>query len=488
MCDGTGNCSSEGAFCGNTLIEPWEQCDDGPLNGTPGSCCTVTCQYAPPGTSCGGSAAGCDALDTCNGVGICVDNVDPAGTVCLAASGACDVNDVCNGTNTVCAPLYAPAGTMCRADSDGPGCDAAENCTGSSVTCPPDLCLPAGAACDDGINEPDADTCDASCYCGGEGDFWADISAYTSTSPGYSASADQGWGVPDPGPGTVNGSHLASAYPRMFMAVPNDQAATRDSVYVSLYDASGRFTTPSFSCTICGAAATVVITSPFNAYAYAYGPDLNGINTGTGTYGSFASSSTLCNVSCNYGLSSNASFNIFQANAGVLDTTAPAAGGAVNVDLFGYCPTGQCDTVYPAASGWGMVTWIVHFDPARLTPPANCINAGCAAVPDIGAGAPYGYPTGRTLAREILNFAPGKLVVRSDINFQPRKMAHLIRLAFTALPAPAGTVTLVDVSQWSSIPVTVNSTSTSYGPVNGSSDYEQIDLPVTNKTGRIRFQ
>jgi cysteine-rich repeat protein len=39
-----GSGSDCGSLCGNGVIDPGEQCDDGSANGTPGDDCSATCQ------------------------------------------------------------------------------------------------------------------------------------------------------------------------------------------------------------------------------------------------------------------------------------------------------------------------------------------------------------------------------------------------------------------------------------------------------------
>src|SRR5262249_18732749 len=44
VCDGSGTCVPAGSSdCGNAVVEPGEQCDDGPANGQRGDCCTASC-------------------------------------------------------------------------------------------------------------------------------------------------------------------------------------------------------------------------------------------------------------------------------------------------------------------------------------------------------------------------------------------------------------------------------------------------------------
>ncbi|HLK09779.1 MAG TPA: choice-of-anchor Q domain-containing protein [Candidatus Binatia bacterium] len=63
--------------CGNGVVDPGEQCDDGPANGTPGDPCDATCHRAHPGTgaaaTCGNGilepGEQCDDGNTANGDG-----------------------------------------------------------------------------------------------------------------------------------------------------------------------------------------------------------------------------------------------------------------------------------------------------------------------------------------------------------------------------------------------------------------------------------
>jgi uncharacterized delta-60 repeat protein len=80
-----------GDICGNGVIEPGEECDDGNL--VDGDCCSSLCQ------------------------------IEPAGKVCRAPSSACDLAETCDGTTPTCP---ADTGTP---DTDGDGvCDAQDAC------------------------------------------------------------------------------------------------------------------------------------------------------------------------------------------------------------------------------------------------------------------------------------------------------------------------------------------------------------------------
>src|SRR5689334_11858446 len=141
-------------------------CDDG------NDCTTDTCDTvadvgrhtdATEGTSCGSSDdTGCDAPDTCDGSGTCVDRVDDAGTVCRSSAGVCDAAETCDGTSKTCpADAFASSSTVCR--SAAGDCDVAENCTGSSADCPADDFVSSSTVCRSSAGVCDvAETCTGS--------------------------------------------------------------------------------------------------------------------------------------------------------------------------------------------------------------------------------------------------------------------------------------------------------------------------------------
>jgi cysteine-rich repeat protein len=65
--------------CGDGMVDPGEQCDDGAANGQPGDCCTVTCTFQPAGTVCADDGNLCTA-DRCDGAGTCTHPAAPAAT------------------------------------------------------------------------------------------------------------------------------------------------------------------------------------------------------------------------------------------------------------------------------------------------------------------------------------------------------------------------------------------------------------------------
>jgi cysteine-rich repeat protein len=70
------------ATCGNGVVDPGEQCDDG--TNLPPSCCNSGCQFVAEGTSCGPTS--CTA-HTCDGAGTCMTVMAPAAS-CRAPTAA----------------------------------------------------------------------------------------------------------------------------------------------------------------------------------------------------------------------------------------------------------------------------------------------------------------------------------------------------------------------------------------------------------------
>jgi cysteine-rich repeat protein len=148
------------AICGNGVIEPGEQCDDGAANGTATDCCSATCGFTASGTVCRAAAGTCDVAETCTGSSAaCPANQFASGILCRASAGVCDVAETCSGTSAACpADSFVTAGTGCRVAAGE--CDVAESCTGTSAACPADARAPAGTACTSDGNPCTADQCD----------------------------------------------------------------------------------------------------------------------------------------------------------------------------------------------------------------------------------------------------------------------------------------------------------------------------------------
>jgi uncharacterized delta-60 repeat protein len=88
-----------GSTCGNGVLDPGEQCDDG--NAASNDCCSIACQYDAVGASCDVDADACTA-DTCDGAGTCTAG---APLVC----GVCEQCDVALGC------VGAPPAPTCKA-------------------------------------------------------------------------------------------------------------------------------------------------------------------------------------------------------------------------------------------------------------------------------------------------------------------------------------------------------------------------------------
>jgi cysteine-rich repeat protein len=63
-----GLAGTAGAVCGDGVLDPGEQCDDG---NAAGGCCTATCTLAPLATPCDDHDA-CTTASVCNALGVCV--------------------------------------------------------------------------------------------------------------------------------------------------------------------------------------------------------------------------------------------------------------------------------------------------------------------------------------------------------------------------------------------------------------------------------
>jgi hypothetical protein len=145
------------SLCGNGTIDAGvgETCDQGPANGTTGSCCQANCTIRPSGQTCRWDGAGdCDIAETCNGDPTCPADLRGGMTSRRAASAGmeCDFSEKCTGGSAACpADTVQPNGFVCRASAGD--CDLAETCNGVSKLCPMDIksmavCRPAAGACD----------------------------------------------------------------------------------------------------------------------------------------------------------------------------------------------------------------------------------------------------------------------------------------------------------------------------------------------------
>jgi cysteine-rich repeat protein len=148
----TGVCTAPS--CGNSVVEPGEDCDDGANNGTTGDGCKANCTFA-----CVNPASDCPAPPACE-LESCT-----AAHVCLAVADATQDGHAC-GTNLVCkdGACIAPSavcgngvvetGEQCDFGAgNGPGTGCESNCTFS--------CTLAPNSCDDGNPCDGAETCGA---------------------------------------------------------------------------------------------------------------------------------------------------------------------------------------------------------------------------------------------------------------------------------------------------------------------------------------
>ncbi len=159
--DGIKNQTETGVDCGG----PCAACPSGLANGAActagtqctsancvdGVCCNTTCG--------GGSATDCQACNVTGSVGTC--SAAPNTVVCRAASQTCDNAENCTGSSTTCpADTFKASGTSCRASAGV--CDVGETCTGSSAACPTDVLLSSATVC-----RASAGACDNAENCSG---------------------------------------------------------------------------------------------------------------------------------------------------------------------------------------------------------------------------------------------------------------------------------------------------------------------------------
>src|SRR5205814_2139606 len=108
-----------GALCGNGVVDPGEECDDG--NTVSGDCCSAICFFEQGGCAC-------------NDANVCTDDsCDPATGDCVMTpnTAACDDGNACT-TRDTCSngachggpPLACDDGNVCTTDS----CDPAVGC------------------------------------------------------------------------------------------------------------------------------------------------------------------------------------------------------------------------------------------------------------------------------------------------------------------------------------------------------------------------
>ncbi len=125
-----------GPACGNSVVQDGEQCDDG--NTTDGDCCSSTCQYEANGSPCPADGEVCSD-DVCDATGTCTHPAGNAGAICRPDVGECDVAEQCDGSTPTCpADGSEPNGTACT--DDGLYCSGEETCQSGSCTSSGDPC------------------------------------------------------------------------------------------------------------------------------------------------------------------------------------------------------------------------------------------------------------------------------------------------------------------------------------------------------------
>src|SRR6185369_7304275 len=126
------------------------------------------CRHVPgnAGTQCRAPSGQCDAAESCSGTSI----TSPAdqfsqGTLCRASSDLCDVAESCDGTSADCPADGVKASGVVCRPASNGVCDVAEVCDGSAKTCPADGSQPSNISCDDGNACTTGDHCDGAGNC-----------------------------------------------------------------------------------------------------------------------------------------------------------------------------------------------------------------------------------------------------------------------------------------------------------------------------------
>jgi cysteine-rich repeat protein len=164
--------------CGNGMLEPGEQCDDG--NVLDGDCCDAACQCEPAGSLCSDGVY-CNGEETCDGAGMCLagtpvdcndgitctsDACDETSDACIhdPDNASCDDALYCNGAELCDTLAGCQPGTPVACPDNGAFCDGAEYCDENGDTCAStgDPCA-AGDVCNE-----ESDTCNpvVTCQCG----------------------------------------------------------------------------------------------------------------------------------------------------------------------------------------------------------------------------------------------------------------------------------------------------------------------------------
>jgi len=181
----TDTCDLETA-CGDGIIDPGEDCDDG--NTMDGDCCSASCEFEAAGSDCADGEF-CNGDETCDGAGACqagtpVDCSDDDGVDCTV--GSCnEATDSCDNTpdNSSCDNgVFCDGIEVCDSVNDcQPGtpvdCGDGVGCTDDSCDEVNDVCVhdPNDLNCpDDGLFCTGMELCDTVNDCSSTGDPCAD--------------------------------------------------------------------------------------------------------------------------------------------------------------------------------------------------------------------------------------------------------------------------------------------------------------------------
>ncbi len=183
-CGGSKHASNDANLCGNGTVDPGEDCDDGPANGTAGDSCGATCKFA-----CSDPAADCPApsacqVQTCSATHACMAAPDTTqngmscGSGLVCANGECisatcgngivEANEECdfgsnNGANTGCESDCKFSCTTTPTDS----CNDMNACNGVEACMPVTFGSQTGYKCSTGVSEANGTSCGGSNICVG---------------------------------------------------------------------------------------------------------------------------------------------------------------------------------------------------------------------------------------------------------------------------------------------------------------------------------
>src|SRR5207253_8376549 len=119
--------------------------------------------FLSPFSQCRASAGECDPAENCTGSSAsCPADAKSPAGTSCGSDGNPCTVDQCDGSSDVCQHPAGNAGALCR-PAAGP-CDVDETCTGTSTACPSDVFEPSFVSCRESAGE-----CDPAEMCGGDG-------------------------------------------------------------------------------------------------------------------------------------------------------------------------------------------------------------------------------------------------------------------------------------------------------------------------------